>query len=140
VAATLEKWQRLAQEGFVERGFMDYGFVTLDVRSERPVICSWASVDFIANGYGDLGFFTQPDYRRKGLGTIAVAATLEDGFQRGLKQVNWTCDADNPGSFHTAEKLGLERIADYQMAFLLFDEKQHLEVLQRFSQATPAEL
>jgi RimJ/RimL family protein N-acetyltransferase len=130
VATTLEKWQTLAQQGFLARGFQDYGFVTLDMRRATPVISSWATVDFIAGGRGDLGFFTQPDYRQRGLGTIAVAAALEDGFKRGLRQVNWTCEADNPGSYRTAQKLGLERIADYRMAFLLFDEKRHMEIFQ----------
>jgi RimJ/RimL family protein N-acetyltransferase len=123
LAATLEKWQALEQEGYTSRGFQDYGFVTLDVRGAAPVISSWATVDFIAGGRGDLGFFTQPDYRRRGLGTIAVAAALEYGFARGLQQVNWTCEADNPGSYHTAQKLGLERIGDYRMAFLMLDKK-----------------
>ncbi len=128
VAATLDKWDEMKRQGYVDRGFMDYGFVTLDLRVEKPVIAGWATVDFIVHGHGDLGFFTQPDYRQQGLGTIAVAAALEDGFRGSLKQVNWTCDAGNPGSIRTAEKLGLERIDDYQMGILLFDQKQHLEL------------
>ena len=135
VAATLEKWRELECAGFTDRGFSDYGFVVLDMRCEKPTISSWATVDFIVDGRGDLGFFTQPDYRRQGLGTIAVAAALEDGFGRGLQQVNWTCDTDNPGSSHTARFLGLERIAGYQMAFLLLDESRHMEVFRQFSQS-----
>jgi RimJ/RimL family protein N-acetyltransferase len=126
VAATLAKWRSLQSERFT-----DFGFVTLDRTGVQPVIASWATVDFIADGAGDLGFFTQPDYRRRGLGTIAVAAALEHGFASGLQQVNWTCDADNPGSIRTAEKLGLERIADYTMALLLMDEKRHMEMAQQ---------
>jgi RimJ/RimL family protein N-acetyltransferase len=133
IAATLDKWSRMEREGFTARGFSDFGFVTLDVRSERPMIASWATVDFIVDGRGDLGFFTQPDYRRMGLGTIAAAAALEHGFRSGLQQVNWTCDADNLGSSRTAQNLGLERIEDYQMCFLMFDEKQHMQVLQQFA-------
>lgn len=131
LATTLEKWQNLAQEGYTARGFQDYGFVTLDVRHPTPVISSWATVDFISGGRGDLGFFTQPDYRQRGLGTIAVAAALEEGFRRGLQQVNWTCEADNPGSYRTAQKLGLERIADYSMAFLMLDPQRHAEIYQQ---------
>jgi RimJ/RimL family protein N-acetyltransferase len=131
VATTLDKWDEMQRLGYTERGFMDFGFVILDVRGEKPVIACWATVDFIVHGHGDLGFFTQPDYRRQGLGSIAVAAALEDGFQRGLQQVNWTCDADNPGSVRTAEKLGLERIGDYPMGILLFDREQHMELLRQ---------
>ncbi len=90
VAATLDKWDEMKRLGYTDRGFMDYGFVTLDMRVEKPVIAGWATVDFIVHGHGDLGFFTQPDYRQQGLATIAVAAALEDGFRGGLQQVNWT--------------------------------------------------
>jgi RimJ/RimL family protein N-acetyltransferase len=120
VAATLAKWQAAADPRFA-----DFGFVTIDRSGAQPAIASWATVDFIAGGAGDLGFFTQDDYRRRSLGTIAVSAALEHGFAKGLHQVNWTCDADNPGSIRTAEKLGLQRIADYHMAVLIMDEQRH---------------
>jgi RimJ/RimL family protein N-acetyltransferase len=126
VAATLSKWQAMT-----DPRFMDFGFVTLDRTSPQPVIASWATVDFIAAGAGDLGFFTQPEYRRRSLGTIAAAAALEHGFASGLQQVNWTCDAGNPGSIRTAEKLGLERIKDYHQAVLIMDEKRHMAFFQQ---------
>jgi RimJ/RimL family protein N-acetyltransferase len=111
--------------------FMDFGFVTLDHKPLQPVIASWATVDFIAARTGDLGFFTQPDYRHRGLGTIAASAALEHGFANGLQQISWTCDADNLGSTRTAEKLGLERIADYRQAVLIMDEDQHMAFFQQ---------
>jgi RimJ/RimL family protein N-acetyltransferase len=126
VAATLTKWQAMT-----DPRFMDFGFVTLDRTHPQPLIASWATVDFIAAGAGDLGFFTQPEYRHRGLGTIAASAALEHGFANGLQQVNWTCDADNPGSTRTAEKLGLERIEDYRQAVLIMDEKKHMSFFQQ---------
>jgi RimJ/RimL family protein N-acetyltransferase len=126
VATTLAKWQAMT-----DPRFMDFGFVTLDRTRSRPVIASWATVDFIATEAGDLGFFTQPDYRHRGLGTIAVSAALEHGFANGLQQVNWTCDADNPGSTRTAEKLGLERIDDYHQAVLIMDENSHIALFRQ---------
>jgi RimJ/RimL family protein N-acetyltransferase len=126
VATTLTKWQAMTESRFI-----DFGFVTLDRTGSQPVIASWATVDFIATGAGDLGFFTQVDYRRRGLGTIAAAAALEHGFAIGLQQVNWTCDADNPGSSRTAGKLGLEHIEDYHQAVLIMDEQQHMALFQQ---------
>jgi RimJ/RimL family protein N-acetyltransferase len=126
VATTLTKWQAMS-----DPRFMDFGFVTLDRTRPQPVIASWATVDFIAAGAGDLGFFTQPDYRRRSLGTIAAAAALEHGFSNGLQQINWTCDADNPGSTRAAERLGLERIEDYRQAVLIMDEKRHMAFFQQ---------
>jgi RimJ/RimL family protein N-acetyltransferase len=126
VAATLTKWQAMT-----DPRFMDFGFITLDRTHPRPIIASWATVDFIADGAGDLGFFTQPAYRHRGLGTIAASAALEHGFANGLQQVNWTCDADNLGSTRTAERLGLERIEDYHQAVLIMDEKKHMALFQQ---------
>jgi RimJ/RimL family protein N-acetyltransferase len=126
VAATLAKWRALS-----DPRFMDFGFVILDETRPQPVIAGWATVDFVAAGVGDLGFFTHPDYRRRNLGTIAASAALEYAFASGLRQVNWTCDADNPGSIRTAEKLGLERVEDYHQAVLIMDEKRHMAFFGR---------
>ena len=124
---TLQKWQ--THQPTNER-FGDFGFVTLDQTGEVPLISSWATVDFVADGMGDLGFFTQSNYRRKSLGTIAAAATIEHGLNHGLTQVNWTCDAENEGSFHTAAKLGLEKMGDYKMVLLLMDEERHRKLVE----------
>ena len=126
VAANLSKWRAIT-----DPRFMDFGFIILDHTSAQLTIASWASVDFIAAGAGDLGFFTQPDYRRGRFGTIVASAALEHGFAIGLQQVHWTCDANNPGSVHTAEKLGLERVENYHQAVLIMDEKSHTAFFQR---------
>ncbi len=126
VATTLSKWRAIT-----DPRFMDFGFVVIDRTHPQLAIASWATVDFVAAGAGDLGFFTQPDYRRGNLGTIAASAALEHGFGHGLQQVNWTCDASNPGSIRTAQKLGLERIEDYHQAVLIMDEKRHMAFFQR---------
>jgi len=137
VATTLAKWERLRSGASpAGPGFKDFGFVTLDRSKAQPAIASWATVDFVSGTAGDLGFFTRPEYRRRSLGLIAVSAALEHAFESGLQQVNWTCDADNPGSIRTAEKLGLERIEDYTQALLVMDEEEHLRLWQE-SQAAP---
>jgi RimJ/RimL family protein N-acetyltransferase len=128
VRTTIEKWRSIKNPHF-----KDYGYITIDERQDKAVIASWATVDFVARSRGDLGFFTQPDYRRRGLGTIAAAAALEHGFGSGLSQINWTCAANNQGSIHTAEKLGLERIEDYQIALLVFNQAEHYESLGYFA-------
>lgn len=126
VRATLSKWKAMT-----DPRFMDFGFVILDRTRPKLTVAGWATVDFIAAGSGDLGFFTQPDYRRAGLGTIAASAALEHGFSIGLQRVNWTCDANNPGSVQTAEKLGMKRMKDYNQAVLIMNEANHMAFFQR---------
>ena len=126
VADTLGKWWAMTDPRFA-----DFGFVILDRTGPQLVVAAWATVDFIAAGAGELGFFTQPDYRRSRLGTIAASAALAHAFASGLRRVNWTCDAHNPGSVRTAEKLGLERLEDYHQAVLIMDEKRHMAFFHR---------
>lgn len=126
VAVTLSKWKAM-----INPRFIDFGFVVLDRTRPQLAIASWATVDFIAAGAGDLGFFTQPDYRHAGLGTIVASAALEHGFDLGLQQVHWTCDANNPGSVRTAEKLGLQRMEDYHQAVLIMNESSHMAFFKR---------
>jgi len=121
VAITLAKWEEMAGPRFG-----DFGVVIVDRAQAQPVVAGWATVDFVASGAGDLGFFTQPEYRRRSLGTIAASAALEQAFARGLQQITWTCDAANVGSARAANKLGLERIEDYHQAVLLMDEERHM--------------
>jgi hypothetical protein len=52
VAATLAKWRAMTSPRF-----MDFGFVILDRTGPQLVVAAWATVDFIAAGAGDPGFF-----------------------------------------------------------------------------------
>jgi GNAT superfamily N-acetyltransferase len=125
LSATLAKWTCAC-----DRPPADFGVVLLD--ENAPAVAAWATVDFVCAGAGDLGFFTQPDYRRRGLGTIACAAALESAFTRGLTEVHWTCDTENEASLRTAQKLGLEYMSDYHAYLLIFDEKERREAMKYY--------
>jgi RimJ/RimL family protein N-acetyltransferase len=120
---TLGKWQ-----GIVSPDFQDFGF---DIVYQDSVV-SWATVDFVACGRGDLGYYTEGNYRRRGLGTIVTAAAIEHGLSKGLTEIHWTCAADNTGSIRTAERLGLEYAHDYESYLLIFDEGQYLSQLSYY--------
>lgn len=83
VITILDKW-----EPILDNRFNAFEFVILDDRGKKFIVTCWATVDLIANGFGNLGFFSQENYRQRGLSTIVVAATLEYGFTKGVKQVN----------------------------------------------------
>jgi hypothetical protein len=56
---------------------------------------------------------THRDYRRRGLGTLAVAATVEYCLERHLPNIGWHCWANNRGSQRLAENVGFGLAGTY---------------------------
>ena len=56
---------------------------------------------------------TAETFRRQGHATIAAQRLLAECATRGLT-VHWDCMADNEGSWRTAMKIGLQRVAEYR--------------------------
>lgn len=119
VKTTLEKWLSID-----DNRFQDFGYI---VEHENQVV-SWATVDFVSSGAGDLGFETLPEFQKRGLGSAVAGAALEYGQNIGV-EVHWTCAADNIGSQKTAKKLGLVHDRDYTMYFFALDFSEHLSQL-----------
>jgi RimJ/RimL family protein N-acetyltransferase len=118
VLETLEKWR-------TNPNLNDFGVV---IKKDNEIV-AWATVDFVANKTGDIGFFTVEKYRRHGFASIAAAAAIEQGLSNKLAQISWTCSENNIGSIHTAEKLGLTLERKYFSFWLLLDEASHLAQL-----------
>lgn len=109
--AHINRWAEYcwgSHAAFLENGF---GMVTL----HDGEIVSWSLTD----GRDDtpegprceIGIHTLRDYRRRGLAAITAAAAVEHALANGFIEVGWHCSEDNPGSYHTAERVGftLER-------------------------------
>lgn len=96
-----------------EKVFLARGFGVAAVQDER--IVSWSVADCVLADHAEIGIHTVPEYRRRGLATQVTAAAVRDAFDRGLTQVGWHCNEDNPGSYRTAEAVGftLHRRYDY---------------------------
>jgi GNAT superfamily N-acetyltransferase len=111
-----------------------FGYVLLheDAASGSPQVASYALVDCIAGTAdskaraGDIFLFTADEYRRRGLATIASAATVEHGLAHGLAWIAWDCAEHNLGSRRTAERLGFELAREYTMYYFLFDQASHV--------------
>ncbi len=88
-------------------------------------IAAHAMIDCVVGDVGEIGLFTHPAYRRRGLATATSAATIAYGLAHGLSTVVWDCYGHNVGSVRTAEKLGLEREPDHMMYYFLFDKANH---------------
>lgn len=106
--------------------FRDFGFVAIHEVTNQVV--SWATIDAVSRGVGDVGLQTLPEYRRRSLAAITAAAAMEYGLENGLSTIVWTCADDNVGSIRTAERLGLQRQKDYTLYYVVFDEMQHIGV------------
>jgi GNAT superfamily N-acetyltransferase len=111
-----------------------FGYIILheEAASGSTQVASYALVDCIAGTAGskaragDIFLLTADEYRRRGLATIASAATVEYGLARGLAWIAWDCVEHNLGSLRTAEKLGFELTREYTMYYFLFDQASHL--------------
>jgi ribosomal-protein-alanine N-acetyltransferase len=59
---------------------------------------------------GDMGYELDPDHWGKGYATEAARAVLRFGFtDMGLHRVSAACVADNTGSAHVLEKIGMQQ-------------------------------
>jgi len=82
------------------------------VRTERRII-SWCLVDCIVDDKMEIGVTTDPEYRRQGLATIVVAATVDRSMSNGISQIGWHCVDSNIGSYTVAERVGFVHVKDY---------------------------
>jgi GNAT superfamily N-acetyltransferase len=102
----LENWTSL--ESFLTRGF---GFCVVHGND----IVSHCLTDYVDGTRCEIGVQTSWGYRRRGLGTLAAAATVADAVERGYSQVGWHCWDNNVGSIGVAENVGFEQVQGYQV-------------------------
>lgn len=106
-----------SRENYARHGF---GFCTL----HDTTVVSWSLADCVTRGESkrcEIGIQTRPEYRRQGLAAITAAAAVEYALNNGFAQVGWHCDADNEGSWKTAEKVGFHKERDYTQYFVTPD-------------------
>jgi RimJ/RimL family protein N-acetyltransferase len=107
---------------FLERGI---GFCVLDGGEE----VSHCTADCAAGTQVDVGVYTAPAHRRKGLAATVVAATVEHCLSHGFRQVGWHCNVENAGSWKTAERVGFELNREYVYYYYAYDPvEQWLEL------------
>jgi RimJ/RimL family protein N-acetyltransferase len=130
-AARLHEWIDFEEMwGTVDR-FLDKGVGFCVLHGDEPI--AWCVSDCVAGPHGkrqvDVGIYTHPDHRRRGLATAAVVATIEHCLGHGFSAVGWHCNADNVGSWRTAEKAGFTRNREYAYYYYMCDEIDHLAEL-----------
>jgi RimJ/RimL family protein N-acetyltransferase len=101
-----DDWPSL--EAFLAHGF---GYALRDQDS----VITWSLSDYVCEERCEMGIFTHPDYRRRGLGTLTAAATAATGLSRGLTCIGWHCWDNNVGSRGVADNVGFEQKATYEV-------------------------
>jgi len=94
-------WTDFARDGF--------GFCLI----HGDTIVSHCIPDCVSGDACEVGVGTHGDYRRRGLGALTVAATVEYCLDHGLPAIGWHCLANNRGSQRVAEKVGFELTGAY---------------------------
>lgn len=120
-------WMNFEEVWWTEDNFLSKG-VSFAVLYEGEIV-AWCTPDCVAGDRMDIGIVTHRAHRRRGLATIAVAATVEHCLHNGFSAVGWHCNAINIGSWKTAEKVGFERNCQYAYYYYMYDPIDHLAEL-----------
>ena len=108
-----------SMEAFLQKGL---GFCTVHV---DEVVC-WCIADCVSGNACEIGIHTLPEYRRRGLATCTVAATVDHCLEHGLTTIGWHCNDDNYGSRGVAENVGFVKDRDYREHYCYMDAVVHL--------------
>jgi RimJ/RimL family protein N-acetyltransferase len=120
-------WMDIEEMWWTEENFLTNA-ISYVVVFDREVV-AWCNPDCVAGGRIDVGVFTHPAHRRRGLASAVVAATVEDCLCNGFTVVGWHCNLGNVGSWKTAEKVGFKRNLEYAYYYYMYDIVDHLAEL-----------
>jgi RimJ/RimL family protein N-acetyltransferase len=124
---SVREWIDLEEVWGTEENFFAKGVSFAVLHGDEVV--AWCTPDCVAGDRIDVGIFTLPAHRRTGLATVAVAATVEQCLRQGFRAVGWHCNADNVGSWKTAERVGFARNREYVYYYYIYDPVDHLAEL-----------
>lgn len=120
-------------EGFLQQGV---GFCAV----QESLLVSWCLTDCTSKNACEIGIRTHPEYRRHGLATLTVAATVDECLLRGLTTIGWHCHETNLGSRGVAEKVGFVKEREYMNYLCLSDQAEYERTLQRVAPGSPGRI
>ena len=121
VAAQPTNKMPFAIKPFSQFGVDGFGFCMIQ---NGRIVCS-SFCDVTSKTACEIGVETDPDHRRRGLATIATAATVEYALSVGFTDIWWICDVNNLGSIKTAVKNGFVEQFQSNSYFFILDETEH---------------
>ncbi len=77
------------------------------------MIVSWCIADCKVDDRIEIGVTSDEEFRKKGLGSIVVAAAVSSFLKDGVKDIGWHCVDTNVGSYTLAEKVGFRKVKEY---------------------------
>ncbi len=101
-------------EHFIDQGF---GYCIVD---ETAGIVSGCTAEYVSAGICGVGIETLEAYQRQGLATAAATAFLEYAGRLGW-QVNWDSWLNNIPSIRVAEKVGFQKVTEYQVSVAILE-------------------
>lgn len=123
----VREWMDIEEVWWTVDKYLQHG-ISYAVLYEGEMV-AWCTPDCVAGEQIDVGIMTHPAHRRRGLASIAAAATVEQCLNQGFSAVGWHCNAENVGSWKTAEKVGFERNLEYFYYYYMYDPIDHLAEL-----------
>lgn len=98
--------------------FLDKGTGTCVYVNGKAVSCCFSC--FAGAGSYEIGAVTLPEFRRKGLCSLAANLFVEKSFSKGVHP-RWTCSENNTASVKTALRSGFEEVetVDYHIFSLI---------------------
>ena len=123
----VREWMDIEKVWWTIGKYLEHG-ISYAILYEDEMV-AWCTSDCVAGDQMDVGIMTHPAHRRRGLASIAAAATVEQCLSQGFSAVGWHCNAENVGSWKTAEKVGFERHREYVYYYYMYDPIDHLAEL-----------
>ncbi|MHA2472221.1 MAG: GNAT family N-acetyltransferase, partial [Promethearchaeota archaeon] len=91
------------------------------VREDEEIV-AWCTTEYLTDDNEiEVGIATREEYQNKGFALIVGSATAEYCLTK-YKSVGWHCTADNIGSYKTAEKIGYQKVTEYQKAAAMINQ------------------
>jgi RimJ/RimL family protein N-acetyltransferase len=106
--SSITSWIYKRWKGNVD--FFQRGFCFCLVKDDEEIV-SWAMSDWSTQNYIIMGIETDENYRKQGFATIVTAAAAEYCISKNI-DLRWFCNAQNIGSWKTAEKVGFRKIRE----------------------------
>jgi RimJ/RimL family protein N-acetyltransferase len=133
--ALLEKTHLKNREALVEEmrseresvaDFLDRSFGVCLIQGDE--IAGWCLSEYNTADRCEVGIATLEPYRGRAFATVMASALVEHALSQGVSHVGWHCYAHNLASVATALKVGFQKVKDYPVYLVFFDEGTGLAV------------